>query len=35
MSVHANAYRVVARALAGFREPEGSARAAQRTARAA
>jgi pimeloyl-ACP methyl ester carboxylesterase len=35
MSVHADTYRVVARALAGFREPEPTARAAQRTARAA
>src|SRR6478735_1225096 len=35
MSVHADTYRVVARALAGFREPQPTARAAQRTARAA
>jgi pimeloyl-ACP methyl ester carboxylesterase len=35
MSVHADTYRVVARALAGFREPDATARAAQRTARAA
>src|SRR3954468_11366202 len=36
MSVHADTYRVVARALAGFREPDdATARAAQRTVRAA